>query len=175
VPTFEVVPGLPPYGPAAIPFPVSGRGAHMQGFVVRFTPTAGDSWVGNFQSGMTRFSGAYAHPDARHVLVVSGGQVYVVDPDGRSAEELGGMVASVIPIPERSALLLEEGLWLSLIDPTGLRWRTRRLSWDGIRNLSVEANFIRGEGWRYDDTWHEFQVSLSTGDTKGGAYAGPEP
>ena len=169
------MPGLPPYGPMAIAFPMSGHGAHRQGFVVRFWPKTGDPWVGNFQPGLTRFSGAHAHPDAMHVVVVSGGDIYVVDPEAKAAQELGGMVVSVTTLPERSALLFDETLSLSLIDPTGLQWRTRRLSWDGIRNLSVAGDLIRGEGWRYDDTWHEFEVSLDTGNAKGGAYAGPEP
>jgi hypothetical protein len=131
--------------------------------------------VGNFQPGITRFSGAFAHPDEIHVVVVSGGDIYVVDPESKSAQELGRMVVSVTPIPERSALLLDETLRLSLIDRTGLKWRTQRLSWDGIRNLTVTAGFIRGEGWRYDGTWHEFEASLETGETNGGACAGPEP
>jgi hypothetical protein len=172
VPTFEVAPGLPAYGPMAVAFPTSGQGAHRQGFVVRFSPRSSGPWVGNFQPGLTRFSGVYPHPDARHVVVISGGEIYVVDPEGKSAQELHGMVNSVTPIPERSALLFDELVRLSLIDSRGLKWRTRRLSWDGIRDLSVAADVVRGAGWRYDETWHQFEVSLDTGDAKGGAYAG---
>lgn len=171
---FELLPGLPPYGPAAKPFPVSGYRAHSQGLVVQFVSEKVGKWVGNFQPGLTNFSGAYEHPDGRHVVVVSGGDTYVVDPDTQTAEDFRGMVESVTPVPEKNALLFAEGIYLSLIGPRG-RWRTKRLSWDGIRNLSVAGDFATGEGWRYDETWHKFMVSLDTGALNGGAYDGPEP
>lgn len=79
------------------------------------------------------------------------------------------MVSSVTQVSEENALLFEEGIFLSLISPRG-NWRTERLSWDGIRNLSVSGDFILGEGWRYDDTWHKFSVSLANGSHTGGAY-----
>src|SRR5271165_588214 len=49
--SFEILNGLPPYGPAALPFPEAGRGAFREGLIVRFHGVAGDSWVGNFQKG----------------------------------------------------------------------------------------------------------------------------
>jgi hypothetical protein len=115
------------------------------------------------------------HPDARHVVVISGGDIYIVNPDDRSAEEIRSMARAVIPIPERGALLINETLYLSLIDRSGFRWRTKRLAWEELRNLSIAAGFIHGEGLHYLNTWHEFQVSLDTGEAKGGAYASPEP
>lgn len=37
--------------------------------------------------------------------------------------------------------------------------------------LSVAGDFATGgEGWRYDETWHKFIVSLETGASEGGAY-----
>jgi hypothetical protein len=173
MPLFEVLPGLPPYGHSPTPFPGSGYGAHRQGFVVRFNGDAADSWVGNFQPGLNNFSGAFVHPDGKRVVVVSGGNIYIVDPQTKIAEESGGMVRSVIPIPEMNALLLDEDIYLSLIRVGG-GWQTKRLSWDGIRNLAVASGFATGEGWRYDDTWHQFSVSLETGQLSGGAYDGPD-
>src|ERR1051325_10784316 len=116
---FEVLPGLPPYGPAAKPFPVSGYRAHSQGFVVQFLGEKAGTWVGNFQPGLTSFSGAYEHPDGRHIVVVSGGDIYVVDPDTKTAENFGGMVEAVTPLPEKNALLFAENIYLSLIGPRG--------------------------------------------------------
>jgi len=167
--SFEVLPGLPPYGPEARPFPASGQGAFREGLVVGFESPKIGSWVGNFQAGLTSFSGAYAHPDGCHVLVISGGDIYSVDPDTQIAELSGGTVYSVKQVPELNALLFEEGIYLSLIRPNGA-WQTRRLSWDGIRKLSISDGFIMSEGWDIDDTWREFSVSLSDGSHTGGAY-----
>jgi hypothetical protein len=140
---------------------------------VQFSVGSGATWVGNFQLGMTKFIGSFEHPDRSHVVVVSGGEVYVVDPANRSAQELGGMVVSVIPVGDSEGLLLVEVLWLTYLDQSGFKWRTRRLSWDGIRNLSVQDGVVTGQGWRYDNTWHDFKVALESGATEGGAYAGP--
>ena len=167
--SFEILSGLPPYGPMAKPFPASGYGAYSEAFVVRFESEAIGAWVGNFQSGLTSFSGAYTHPDGKRVVVVSGGAIYIVEPDTQTAEESGGMVASIRQIIELNALLFEEGIYLSLISPK-INWQTKRLSWDGIRNLSISGNLVLGEGWCYDETWHTFSVSLVDGSHTGGAY-----
>src|SRR4051794_19170072 len=89
-PIFEVLPGLPAYGPSAEPFTATGQGAHREGFVVRFTSPDGGSWVGNFQRGLSRYDDLQAHPDGRNVLVVAGGQGYVVDPADRARRDYFG-------------------------------------------------------------------------------------
>ena len=167
--SFEVLSGLPPYGPMAKPFPASGYGAHSQGFVVQFEGEKFGTWIGNFQPGLTSFSKAYEHPDGKHVVVVAAGAIYIVDPDTQAAEESGGMVSSVIQISEKNALLFDDNIYLSLIG-AHVTWQTKRLSWDGIRNLSISGDFVLGQGWRYDDTWHDFAVSLANGSHTGGAY-----
>jgi hypothetical protein len=50
---FEVLTGLPPYGPPAERFSATGQGTHREGFVVRFTDSRGRQWVGNFQAERT--------------------------------------------------------------------------------------------------------------------------
>jgi hypothetical protein len=96
--------------------------------------------------------------------------VYVVDPDTETAQCCRiGMVVSVVPIPDVNALLLNEVVRLSLISAAGINWRTRRLSWDGLRNLVVIKDFVHGEGWSPDGIWHKFEVSLDTGEAVGGA------
>jgi hypothetical protein len=49
--------------------------------VVRFFPTEGESWAGNFASGIGGANGAIAHPDQWQVIVISTGWGYVVDPN----------------------------------------------------------------------------------------------
>jgi hypothetical protein len=167
--TFEVLAGLPPYGPMAKPFPASGRGSFRQGVVVRFQSETLGAWIGNFQVGFTSCFGVHAHPNRNHVLVVAGGTVYSVEPDTQTAEISDDGVYSVMAVPEKDALLFEDGISLNLMS-CGTNWRTKRLSWDGIRNLCVAGDFVRGEGWHFDESWHEFVVSLATGSHTGGAY-----
>ena len=70
---YDVLPGLPPYGPLPELFSETGSDTHREGFVVKFFPDASEAWVGNFQPGITSFRGAFPHPDKRHVVVVAGG------------------------------------------------------------------------------------------------------
>ena len=77
-PLWEVLEGLPVYGPMAVPFSATGQGTHREGLVVRFSPVTG-TWVGNFQRGLTSLDDVCAHPDGRHV-------VYAGRASGRSTE-----------------------------------------------------------------------------------------
>ena len=49
---FEILSGLPPYGPSAEAFSATGQGKHKEGFVVRFRADDDNAWVGNFQPGL---------------------------------------------------------------------------------------------------------------------------
>jgi hypothetical protein len=47
---FEILPGLPPYGPLPVQFSATGCGTHREGFVVQFDGSS-VPWVGNDQRG----------------------------------------------------------------------------------------------------------------------------
>src|SRR5262245_57480504 len=99
VPRYEVLHGLPPYGPPAEPFTATGQGAHREGFVVRFTDDDGDRWVGNLQPGLGGINAVVDHPDGRRAIVVAGGQGYIVDPNDRSSRSyFGGQIGWIIPL-----------------------------------------------------------------------------
>ncbi|MEW6249302.1 MAG: hypothetical protein AB1716_01545 [Planctomycetota bacterium] len=172
---FEVLPGLPPYGPAAEAFSASGLGTHREGLVVRFHPPRADAWVGNFQPGLTSFSAVDLHPDGRRVIVISGGQGYLVDPADRKRTEFLG--SWYVCAHRRSDLLvLQTPIDFECIGPEGRRWRTRRLSWDGFRNVELQAGAreITGDAWSpITDEWIPFTVDLNSGSVQGGSYTGP--
>jgi hypothetical protein len=174
--TFEILDGLLPYGPMPLQFSSTGQGMHREGLVVKFVPGEEEEWVGNFQPGLSSFHSVLAHPDHKHVVVVAGGEAYVVDPTARKlVTTFGVSIETAIDVPLLKAILFSNGLWFELLGEGGLMWKTRRLSWDGMRNVEVRDLQVRGEGWRFDDTWHEFALDLSNGKVTGGAYDGPEP
>jgi hypothetical protein len=39
------------------------------------------SWVGNFERGATRYNSVLAHPDGRQVVIVAGGEGYIIAPE----------------------------------------------------------------------------------------------
>jgi hypothetical protein len=73
-------------------------------------------------------------------------------------------------------VIFGNGLWFEAVGPNGLQWRSRRLSWDGVRDVSVSGHVLRGDAYAPegpDGAWYPFEVDLNTGDVTGGSYTGP--
>src|SRR5690606_11352541 len=103
---FRELPGLPAYGPMPLQFSSTGQGAHREGFVVEFLPDTDECWVGNFQPGLSSYSGVIAHPDGRRVVVVAGGEAYIVAPHAKKVEEMfGGAIEFAAFVSEIQALV----------------------------------------------------------------------
>lgn len=169
---FEILAGLPPYGPPAESFSATGRGRHREGFVVRFGANTAEAWVGNFQHGLGGLSNVFPHPNGREFVVIAKGQGYVVDPNDRTkCSYLDSTIDNVISISSRSLLVLSNNTNLSAIGPGGFRWETRRLSWDGIYDLRFDENTITGTAWSpLSNDVVPFTVDVLTGDAIGGSY-----
>ena len=142
---------------------------------MRFLPEQSPPWVGNFQGGFGECHGVFLHPNRRHLIVVATGQAYVVDPESRALiHHFGADIAKVVEVPENDALVFTNGLWFEAYGATGYLWRSRRLSWDGVRSLSRTALTLWGEAYSpLDDDWHRFSVDLTSGHVEGGSYNGP--
>jgi len=164
------------YGPMALPFTATGQGTHSEGLVVRFHSSTG-VWVGNFQRGLSSLDQVLAHPDGRHVVVVAGGSAYVVDAENHSlVETFGAQIEHIFVVAANSLVLFGNGLWFEALGPSGTAWRSRRISWDGMRNVTVTGLVVRGEAYAPEGakgTWYPFEVDLPTGTVSGGSYNGP--
>ena len=175
---FELLPGLPATGPVPEQFSALGRGTFRKGLVVRFVPEGHSPWVGNFQPGIGRFTGVVEHPNRSDLVVVSGGQAFVVKPQSRDTEVLAsGAIRSVIEIDSPRLLVFDHhGIRFEAFDAAGLRWRTRQVSWDGFQNVSRLGNALVGEAWNaLSESWQPFSVSLDTGATIGESFTTFEP
>jgi hypothetical protein len=175
VATFEVLPGLPPYGPWAEAFTATGLGRQREGVVVRFQPDQGESWVGNFQRGASNLDSVLSHPNDREVLVIAGGEGYVVDPQDRTKREyFGGYIQLVLQVPELSAIVFGNGLWFELLGPAGWLWTSGRISWDGMREVRREGLRLSGEACSPQGPSIAFVLDLRSGEFTGGSYNGPQ-
>jgi len=175
--TFETLPGLPATGPVPEQFSPTGQGYFREGMVVRFTPDSGHPWVGNFQPGMTGVNKVLPHPDGCRIVVVSGGQGYFVQPNSHRAEVFShGAIAGIHEAPELHILVIDQsGIWFEALGAEGIRWSTRRISWDGFRNVVITGNTLMGEAWTpIESAWVRFQVDMRTGGTIGGSYDRPD-
>jgi hypothetical protein len=172
---FEILAGLPGEGPMSLSFSATGQGRHREGFVVKFMPINGASWVGNFQPGLTKFNSVFEQEGGNTHLVISGGQAYVVrTATGELLAEFGGSIEFAQTVGDDGKLLISNGISFSLCKSAKTIWQTRRLSWDGIRNIELTNASLKGEGWCFDETWHPFEVNLEDGKSVGGGYTGPD-
>ncbi|HEY2785558.1 MAG TPA: hypothetical protein VGJ05_11350 [Fimbriiglobus sp.] len=169
---FEVLPGLPPYGPSAESFSPTGLGQHHEGLVVRFQAKNGDTWVGNFQPGLGGIDFVAEHPNGREMIVVHGGQGYVVDPhDLTKRSYFGCTIEFVEPVPELSEVIFGDGLQFQCLGQAGRVWQSNRISWDGMCDLRRVDRVLYGKAWSpIDDRWLPFELDLVTGTFTGGSY-----
>lgn len=168
---FRLLPGLPPYGPQAPSFPESHVGS--EGLVVEFMPETDRAWVANFQAGIGGYTGVHLHPNGNEVVVFFEGNAFVVDPVDRQVreEDVPGAIAGVWEVRDPPGFILDrQGMAFERLSAGGLLWHTRRLSWDGFRNVLLGRDGIRGEAWSILDRWIPFTVNITTGESEGGSF-----
>ena len=169
---FTILPGLPPYGPMALPFPTNGWRAHCEGIVIQFESQDGNSWIGNFQRGCFQFDKILQHPDGKHVIVIAGGDGYIVDPEVPSnSKQMPGYVTYAEFLPHLDAVLFGDYTEFELLQANGKGWISPRISWDGIKDINIHGNELTGEAYSpIDDKWHPFKLDLLTGTCKDSIY-----
>src|SRR5258706_9203472 len=168
----RLLPGLPPYGPMAVAFPIEWGRLGREGIVVEFETHAG-TWVANFQPGLRGLSRVDVHPNGRDFIVIAEGDLWVVKSIEHSAERLLPAIDSAMEACDPEGWIFSrQGLALARLGPEGLLWHTRRLSWEGFDQLHIVEDELRGLAWSpIDDKWCPFHVELSTGKSRGGSYA----
>jgi hypothetical protein len=170
---WEILSGLPVYGPSALNFSATGQGKHREGLVLKFRSNASESWVGNFQPGLVHFNCAMQHPDDEHVIVVAGGEAYVISPTAKECvQTFGGQIIWAESVPDLNIVLIASLTDVLSIGKVGIVWRSGRISWDGLRTLKVDRVWLTGEAYSpYDKPeWRPFRVDVTTGHVQGGTY-----
>ncbi len=172
---FLTLVGLPATGPWPEQFSATGRGSHSEGLVVEFNPGTDSSWIGNFQRGLTGYDAVVLYPDGQSVMVIAGGQGYLIDSKTRHLVGLlDSQLQNAMSLPVTKTLVINNGLWLESHGENGVRWRSRRISWDGIWDLSEADGRLSGKCWdAVNDSEESFSIDVRTGDLLGGVY--PEP
>lgn len=176
MPNFRVLPGLPPYGAAAVSIPADWARTGREGLVVEFIPDTGKSWTGNFQPGLGGIDDVRPHPNGRDVLVISAGSAWQVDPCRRTFAEIADGVDAVWSVADPEGVVMSrQGLALMSFGGDGLLWQTRRISWDGFQQIQLLRTELRGLAWApWTPEWTPFRVDLRTGRVEGGSYNEPD-
>lgn len=170
----RALPGLPPYGPAALSFPRSD--AFSEGFVVEFVTERSETWVGNFAKWNKRESSIHTELGSSAVVIVAGGAGYLVDADHQCLiREVGFDLQQLWFVADIGAIVTLNGLWFEAFDADQTLWRSRRFSWDGTRNVNCSGAIVTGDAFDpMTDGWMPFRLDLTTGDVEGGSYNGPD-
>lgn len=177
-PLFRVLPGLPPYGPPARPFPPAFGRSGREGYVVEFLPGSPAAWVGNFQGGLGHYTGVHPHPNGRDVVVFASGLGQVVNAHtGELNGDVGGAIEHLWIVANPAGFVLNlHGLAFSRIWCNGVYWHTKRLSWDGFKDVAFSPERISGMALDApNEKWFPFEVDVRTGRSKGGAYSATDP
>jgi hypothetical protein len=169
---FEILPGLPAYGPRAINFTIHGEHEHREGLVVRFHPPHSESWTGNFIGGTTACTAVLEHPNKTDIIVVAQGDACIVDPDNRAIRDrIAADVEEVIRAPSLGLVVFRGMTAFTAIRADNLGWRSPRISWDGFRNIKVRDSELFGDAYTpVQDAWMPFKLDLLTGHCSDGIY-----
>ena len=144
---------------------------------VKFSPEESDPWVGVFGWGDFRSEAVAVLQLRPFAFVIAGGVPYIINYEDRVLiwhghdEWLTGVVAA----EEHSIFVACDEIRLRGYSPDGnLLWESRRVSWDGIRNLSIAGESVHGEAEHLDGSIASFSAEIATGVAVGGSYNGPD-
>ncbi len=169
---FEILPGLPPYGPPAISFTRNGPREFREGLVVRFYPSGSEPWIGNFLGASTGCRTVLQHPNGSDVIVVADGEAHIVAPQSRELRDrFGDDIEEVTPVPALRSVLFRRLTHFETIAADNSRWCSQRISWDGFRNIEMQGTRIAGEAWTpVDEAWVPFTLDLVTRRVRNAIY-----
>jgi hypothetical protein len=94
----------------------------------------------------------------------------------RKTADLGVAVDAIWSVSEPDGLVMSrQGLAFFRLGPEGCIWHTRRISWDGLKQIHVSSTDITGFAWApWSPEWTPFTVDLRSGRVQGGSYNGPD-
>lgn len=171
---FEILKGLPPYGPMYIPISDDEEPFYSEGYIVKFKKSDGEEWVANFRPGWTNYSNIFDFPEQNLIVVFAGGQGYIMNPEEQKPKMTFGLTIKDVIQKEDRSLICSDGIHILLLDnKTGEIWKSDRISWDGIKDLKLVDNKISGQ--TYDPTnsnqhWSDFELDFETKEIKGGSF-----
>jgi hypothetical protein len=170
---YEILDGLPPYGPMYIPISEDGVEFYHQGFVVRFYKSDGTNWVANFKTGWTEYSNVFEIPDSDKIVVIANGQGYIMTPELQKPIDTFGYAITEVIATNDGRLVAADITNLEIINCDGTILRSERVSWDGIKGLVLNDKIVSGLSYdpmHDNDEWTNFSFNLDTNEITGGSY-----
>lgn len=157
-------------------FPDGSKVAGKDGLLVSVSSEHGPEWVGMFATDRVSengVSGLFDAGDGR-MLVLSTGSGYIVDPADPSKWNRVGLdpIIGVHMSPDGSVIVLNDFGRLAAYGSKGRSWISRRISYDGFKDLSVSDTMVAGIAW---DVVEQQDVPFSLSLADGILSGGPDP
>jgi hypothetical protein len=174
-PAVRVLPGLPPYGPLATAFPAEWGRLGREGTVVEFK-TERATWVGNFQPGLGGLQFAAVHPNQRDAVVIAAGDLWVVNPKERTAEQLLPAIDTALEVQEPDGWVFSrQGIAFARLGPQGLIWHGGSRGMASINSGSLTARSRDSRGHRSMLSGIHFALNLALEDPREEATSAKTP
>jgi len=171
---YEVLNGLPPYGPMYVPISADDEPFYSEGYVVKFQKSNGDEWVANFRTGWTNYYNVFEFAEYNIVVVFAGGQGYIINLDEEKLKTSFDISIENVIQKDDGSLICANNTHIMILDNNkGEFWRSERISWDGIKDLKILDNKLHGKS--YDPTndirpWSKFIMDLESNEISGGSF-----
>ena len=131
-----------------------------------------DGWIGNFEPGVEGLTGIFATPSEDIVCIVVKGQGYWVPVKSPKNYEIIPIIPikEVKPVPGKNVMIFIDYLRIAAYGENGLLWKTKNLSWDGLKITEITQSKIKGLAWDMPNSKKvEFIVDVMTGLHEGGS------
>jgi len=166
------------FPPISGDFPETSFHAEGRCTWIKFLPEETSPWVGVFGWGSLGFtSEAVAVLQSRpFAFVIAGGAPYIIDYNTQALVWHSHEVhlTRVIAAEAHSLFVVCDDIGLHGYSHDGnVLWDSQRLSWDGIRSLSLVGDTVYGDAEHFDGSVVPFTVDITTGAAAGGSYDGP--
>jgi len=170
---YEILQGLPPYGPMSIPITHTELPFYSEGFVVRFFNKDGTSWVANFEPGWTELYEVINYPNINKVLVIAGGACYIMDPSSQAPITKFGVLYKSILRVDDGRLILQDVTDVTVIETNLTFWDSERISWDGFQDITLDGHLLKGLSYTptpQGENWIPFTLNIDTKVLTGGSF-----
>ncbi|MBO9564955.1 MAG: hypothetical protein J7621_19420 [Niastella sp.] len=171
---YQILAGLPSYGPMYVPVSPDGIPFYSEGFVVQFFNSDGTSWIGNFQRGLETFNHVYDFPELGKTVVFAYGQCYIMtDGEQKPLKTLGYGISQVFQASDNTLIAADQTDVIVIEIGNDIVWYSERISWDGFADLAFSGDTLSGLAYKPTssaDEWEPFSFNYRTKELIGGTY-----
>ncbi len=170
---YELLDGLPVYGPMYISVSDNEEPLYSEGIAVRFYKADDTDWVANFVPGWTELTEIIELNNTPNYLVIAKGTCYIMNPEKTRPVATFGADYTALYATSKERYVLIGSIHLTIVKADGSYWHTERISRDGLKVFTVESNIVTGEAFdptHENDHWIPFSYDIDTKTLKGGSY-----